>query len=175
MNLCTTTEHGSLKLTKPMEKLISIYSHLSSWIGTAFVFVSTFFGDVKWLISYICIACVADLVCGIIRSWKVERKGVVSSRIVDFINKTLVYFLLFLCFVLIDKAMTVDNMWLTRVYTSIIIFSEIISMLANLSVSFPKIKAFSLVRKLIASEVAEKLKIDKKEVEDALREDGKDE
>ncbi len=158
-----------------MEKIIAIYSHLSSWIGTAMVFISTFFGDVKWLVSYICIACVTDLICGIIRSSRVEHKGVVSSRIVDFINKALVYFLLFLCFVLIDKAMTVEDMWLTRVYTSIIIFSEIISMLANLSVSFPKIKAFALIRKLIASEVAEKLKIDKKEVEDVLKEDNKDE
>ncbi len=158
-----------------MEKIIAIYSHLSSWIGTAMVFISTFFGDVKWLVSYICIACVTDLICGIIRSSRVEHKGVVSSRIVDFINKALVYFLLFLCFVLIDKAMTVEDMWLTRVYTSIIIFSEIISMLANLSVSFPKIKAFALIRKLIASEVAEKLKIDKKEVEDVLKEDSKEE
>lgn len=157
-----------------MEKLFSIYSHLSSWIGTAVVFLSTFFGDVKWLVFYICIACVTDLFCGIIRSWKVEKKGVVSSRITDFISKASVYFLLFLCFVLIDKAMVIEDMWLTRVYTSIIIFSEIISMLANLSVSFPKIKAFSLVRKLIASEVAEKLKIDKKEVEDAFKEDNKD-
>lgn len=151
-----------------MDKIFQLYSHVSSWVCTAGVFISTFLGDAKWLVFYICIASLADLVCGLVRSIKVEHKGVVSSRIVDFIGKTMVYLLLFLCFILIDKTLALENAWMSRVYSSIIIFSEIISMLANLSVSFPKIKAFALVRKLIASEVAEKLKIDKSEVEQEM-------
>lgn len=154
-----------------MERLISIYSHFSSWAGTFLVFLSTFFGGVRSFIVFIVLACLLDLVCGIIRSHRVEHKGVLSGRLVDFCWKSSIYILLFVGFVMVDKVIALDNMWLSRTYTAVIIFSEIISMLANLSVSFPKIRAFALIRKLIASEVAEKLKMDKSEVEDVLKED----
>lgn len=76
--------------------------------------------------------------------------------------------MLFLCFILADKALNINDLWVTRIYVAIIIFSETISMLANLSVAFPFIGAFALIRKVIASEVAEKLKIEKQEIDEIL-------
>lgn len=162
-----------LKYFVEMERLISIYSHISSWLGTLFLFASTFFGDVKSFVASIILACFLDLACGMIRSFRVEHKGVLSGRLVDFCWKSSIYILLFVGFVLVDKTLTLEGMWITRAYTAIIIFSEVLSMLANLAVSFPGIKTFSLVRKLIESEMAEKLKIDKEELKDALKDEKK--
>lgn len=154
-----------------MERLISIYSHLSSWIGTFFVFLSTFFGDVKSFVVFIVLACLLDLACGMIRSYKVEHKGILSGRLVDFCWKSAIYILLFVGFVLVDKTLTLEDMWISRAYTAIIIFSEVLSMMANLAVSFPNIKAFALIRKFLESEMAEKLNIDKDELKEVLKEE----
>lgn len=149
-------------------KITSLYSNAYAWVGTFGTFLLTFFGDTASYVGYIAVACFLDLICGLIRSFKAEHKGVVSSRLVNFVSKCAVYFLLFLSFVLIDKTITdaeQGSMWLTRAYTAIIIFSEVISMLANLSVSFPNFKAFALVNMLIKSEVADKLNIEKSEID----------
>lgn len=149
-------------------KITSLYSNTYAWVGTLGTFLLTFFGDTASYVGYIAVACFLDLICGLIRSFKTEHKGVVSSRLVNFVSKCAIYFLLFLSFVLIDKTITdaeQGSMWLTRSYTAIIIFSEVISMLANLSVSFPNFKAFALVNMLIKSEVADKLNIEKSEID----------
>ncbi len=151
-----------------LEKLANIYSHVSGWVATLLALLATFLGDSKDLVVFILFAAFADFLCGIIRSLK-AGKGLLSCRIFDFITKSAVYIGLFLLFATIDKTLEIDNMWITRAYTSVIIVSEALSIIANLSIAFPGIKVFGLVKKLIISEVAEKISMDKTDLEDALK------
>lgn len=151
-----------------LEKLANIYSHVSGWVATLLALLATFLGDSKDLVVFILFAAFADFLCGIIRSLK-AGKGLLSCRIFDFITKSAVYIGLFLLFATIDKTLEIDNMWITRAYTSVIIVSEALSIIANLSIAFPRIRVFGLVKKLIISEVAEKISMDKTDLEDALK------
>lgn len=151
-----------------LEKLANIYSHVSGWVATLLALMATFLGDSKDLVVFILFAAFADFLCGIIRSLR-AGKGLLSCRIFDFITKSAVYIGLFLLFATIDKTLEIDNMWITRAYTSVIIVSEALSIIANLSIAFPGIKVFGLVKKLIISEVAEKISMDKTDLEDALK------
>lgn len=151
-----------------LEKLANIYSHVSGWVATLLALLATFLGDSKDLVVFILFAAFADFLCGIIRSLK-AGKGLLSCRIFDFITKSAVYIGLFLLFATIDKTLEIDNMWITRAYTSVIIVSEALSIIANLSIAFPGIKVFGLIKKLIISEVAEKISMDKTDLEDALK------
>lgn len=151
-----------------LEKLANIYSHVSGWVATLLALLATFLGDSKDLVVFILFAAFADFLCGIIRSLR-AGKGLLSCRIFDFITKSAVYIGLFLLFATIDKTLEIDNMWITRAYTSVIIVSEALSIIANLSIAFPGIKVFGLVKKLIISEVAEKISMDKTDLEDALK------
>lgn len=151
-----------------LEKLANIYSHVSGWVATLLALLATFLGDSKDLVVFILFAAFADFLCGIVRSLR-AGKGLLSCRIFDFITKSAVYIGLFLLFATIDKTLEIDNMWITRAYTSVIIVSEALSIIANLSIAFPGIKVFGLVKKLIISEVAEKISMDKTDLEDALK------
>ncbi|GEM_PF-6015535 len=151
-----------------LEKLANIYSHVSGWVATLLALLATFLGDSKDLVVFILFAAFADFLCGIIRSLR-AGKGLLSCRIFDFITKSAVYIGLFLLFATIDKTLEIDNMWITRAYTSVIIVSEALSIIANLSIAFPGIKVFGLIKKLIISEVAEKISMDKTDLEDALK------
>lgn len=151
-----------------LEKFANIYSHVSGWVATLLALLATFLGDSKDLVVFILFAAFADFLCGIIRSLK-AGKGLLSCRIFDFITKSAVYIGLFLLFATIDKTLEIDNMWITRAYTSVIIVSEALSIIANLSIAFPGIKVFGLIKKLIISEVAEKISMDKTDLEDALK------
>ena len=151
-----------------LEKLANIYSHVSGWVTTLLALLATFLGDSKDLVVFILFAAFADFLCGIIRSLR-AGKGLLSCRIFDFITKSAVYIGLFLLFATIDKTLEIDNMWITRAYTSVIIVSEALSIIANLSIAFPGIKVFGLIKKLIISEVAEKISMDKTDLEDALK------
>ena len=151
-----------------LEKLANIYSHVSGWVATLLALLATFLGDSKDLVVFILFAAFADFLCGIVRSLK-AGKGLLSCRIFDFITKSAVYIGLFLLFATIDKTLEIDNMWITRAYTSVIIVSEALSIIANLSIAFPGIKVFGLIKKLIISEVAEKISMDKTDLEDALK------
>lgn len=153
-----------------IEKLTNIYSHASGWVATLLALMGTFLGDSKDLVLFILFAAFADFLCGIIRSLK-AGKGLLSCRIFDFITKSAVYVGLFLLFVTIDKTLEIGNLWVSRVYTAVIIVSEALSIIANLSIAFPRIRVFGLVKKLIISEVAEKINMDKTDLEEALEED----
>lgn len=155
-------------------RLAAVYDSASSWLGAAAVFLSTFYAGLYGLIGTIVAVCLLDLACGIIRSAVVEHKGVLSGRLVVFAEKSGVYMILFTAFALMDKALAVEDVWVCRTYTSLIVFSEILSMLANLTAAFPTFKAFALVRRLIASEVADKLKTDKAEVDEIINGKGKE-
>ena len=153
-----------------LEKLANIYSHVSGWVATLLALLATFLGDSKDLVVFILFAAFADFLCGILRSLR-AGKGLLSCRIFDFITKSAVYIGLFLLFATIDKTLEIDNMWITRAYTSVIIVSEALSIIANLSIAFPGIKVFGLIKKLIISEVAEKISMDKTDLEDALKDE----
>lgn len=152
-----------------LEKLANIYSHVSGWVATLLALLATFLGDSKDLVVFILFAAFADFLCGIVRSLK-AGKGLLSCRIFDFITKSAVYIGLFLLFVTIDKTLEIGNLWVSRVYTAVIIVSEALSIIANLSIAFPRIRVFGLVKKLIISEVAEKINMDKTDLEEALEE-----
>lgn len=157
-----------------INKLVYLYeNNLFPWLLAIFTFISTWLGDSKDLLLYIFIVVLVDTIVGITRSIK-NGNGLKSSGIRSMLGKLLVYFTLVLITIILDKTMCFDSVVITRVATGFIIGSECFSILGNLSIIYPKLTAISLLKKLLHNEISDKLKIDKSELEQIMKNENKD-
>jgi cytochrome c biogenesis protein CcdA len=142
-----------------MGKLVNLYSEVSSWVGTLFIFLTSFLGDSGDWIIYILIITLIDLIVAIIKSIKLG-KGILSNKLVSYLGKISIYVLVFIGFYFLDKTLDFDSQWFSRIYSSIIIFSEIWSILANVSIIRPNLPVIRLLQSILKTEISKKLEID---------------
>lgn len=147
-----------------LNKLVQVYQHLPSWLIAALAYLSTWLGDGKELMLYIFIVVVADTICGIWRSKK-QGIGLKSEGLRSMISKLVIYFIMMIVTITLDKTGCFDSIIITRACTAIIIGAEAISILGSLAIIYPSLGAISLLRKLLYSEMADKLNTDKEEIE----------
>lgn len=152
----------------------SIYSQASGWVCSILVFLSTFLGESRYLLQYVVFAAIVDLAAACIKSRIVSKKGIESHGLFLFVVKIVVYFIAFLLVTSIDKALMVDSFWITRVLTSVILLAEAVSFFANMAISFPKIKIFRFMGRLLISEIAKKGGIEEEKLIEITQEITKD-
>lgn len=149
------------------KKILSYYQSVQTWILSAITFVLTWLGETTELLIYIVLVCVIDMILGIWRSYR-NNIALTSSGIRQTIGKLSAYFIVIVCAVMVDKAVNIDSIIVTRAVCVIAITAEVWSILANLCILFPGVPAIKIARKFLISEIAEKVNIETTELEQFL-------
>ena len=154
--------HTICKILKPLD---SIWG----WVCAFATFFLSFLGDGVNLLLAMLVLVLMDAVFG---TWVsiAQGKGFESRRLRETAAKFLVYFGLQIAAIILDKVLTLDLVCM-RATTALIVVCEMWSVLANVTIIYPKFILGKLLKKYLSSEMANKLCIDKDEVERIMDED----
>ena len=142
--------HTICKILKPLD---SIWG----WVCAFATFFLSFLGDGVNLLLAMLVLVLMDAVFG---TWVSIAQG----------KGFLVYFGLQIAAIILDKVLTLDLVCM-RATTALIVVCEMWSVLANVTIIYPKFILGKLLKKYLSSEMANKLGIDKDEVERIMDED----
>ena len=154
------------KILKPLD---SVWG----WVCALATFFISFLGDGVNLLLAMLVLVLMDAVFG---TWVsiVQGKGFESRRLRETAAKFLVYFGLQIAAIILDKVLTTDLVCM-RATTALIVVCETWSVLANITIIYPNFIIGKLLKKYLSSEMANKLGMEKEEVERIMDENGKTE
>lgn len=156
-----------------METLKIVLSDVWGWCTALVTFLISFLGDGADCVIYLIVATTVDLGFGIARSWKQGVKPK-SKGLSPYLQKIVGYIALAFALSSLDKVIGSDSYFISRAITCILMAGEIWSILSNMSIIYPNLQTINLVKKLLASEIADKINIDKGELEKTLDNADKD-
>lgn len=108
-----------------------------------------------------------DLLWGTIAAIK-RKKFILTTLLTKTLTKLFIYSSVFIMIMLIEKGLNDSWFIATRVVCAFAAGCELWSAMANILIVKPNFPFIHIFRKYLAGEIAEKLKLDKKEVEDEL-------
>lgn len=150
------------KVLKPLDTI-------GGWICTFVTFFLSFLGEGVNLLIAMLILVMMDAIFG---TWVsiAQGKGFESRRLRETTVKFLVYFGLQIAAVILDKVALFDLLCM-RAITALIVVCETWSVLANITILHPNFILGKLLKKYLSSEMANKLGMDKEEVEQIMDEE----
>lgn len=154
-----------------MEKVVRPFETIGGWIATAFVFFLSFLGDGANLLLAVLAVTLIDAVFGV---WSSLKRGrfFESRRLRDTAIKLLIYSGLQIATILLDKVVTTELLCM-RATTALIVVCEIWSSLASVTIIYPNFVVGKLMKKYLTGEIANKLGIDKDDIDNILNKEEK--
>lgn len=151
-------------------KIMAVLSNFWSWIMSVFVFIGAFLGDKLPLLAYISVAIVIDALWGISTARRAGR-FIFSTLIKKSAIKIAAYASLYSLVALVDKAFGDTFMITSTAMASILIVSEMWSILGHIAIAKPNLIAVKLLRKHLRGEMARKLGITEDEIEKIINDE----
>lgn len=145
-------------------KLIKPLDTICGWICAMMTYLLTLIGDGKELFCFVFVASVIDMLFGCVVSIYVKKRYFESGRLRDSIIKMLCYVSLIFIGLIIDKTLMLDNMWIMRGFTAIILVTEVWSILTNITILKPDFLVGKLLKKFMIGEISKKLDMDEDKV-----------
>lgn len=146
-------------------KLIAIFSTCWGWVVGLFTFILAFLLPVKDMFILLFIIIAADMLFGIWASI-IQKKSITSSKLRGTIIKTMIYL------VVLSLSFAIENQlgWslICKVLFSIASSIELYSVIANLLIIHPNTPFLKIFTILLSGEIAAKIGITKKEVEELI-------
>lgn len=148
-------------------KLVAIFSTVQGWIGTLLLCICSYFAGHEFSVTAVIIAVVIDLIWGI---WAavIQKRFTLSELMRETISKMSVYGSALVLFVTIDKLLGSQSGLTVPIISSVIVMIETWSFAAAALIVFPDFPLLKLLQKVLTGEIANKLRIDPKDVEEYM-------
>ena len=155
-----------INLIHSIENLLSIF-----WgkILVVILFILSVFSPISGLIHVTLILVFIDLILGV--SVTLKKKGVdeiVSNKLRNTLFKTAFYLGFLMLSFLIEREVAGVDCYVPKLIFSIMGAVELWSIAGNALILSPKMPFLKLLRKYLTSEIAKKMEIDKRDVEETL-------
>lgn len=157
---------------KTLHKLVEILSTIQGWTAGALLVVANFFAGYEATVCLAVVAIVLDGVWGIAAALR-QGHFTLSGLARNTVMKISVYGTAIVVFVAIDKILGIFDGLTVSIVCAVIVLVEFWSMCANALICFPHMPFLRLMKKALAGEIASKLGVTAKQVEDALEGLGK--
>lgn len=148
-------------------KIASVLSNFWSGIVSIFVFIGSFLGDKLPLLAYISVAILIDALWGISTA-KRAGKFIFSTLIKKSAVKIAAYTSLYALVALVDKAFGDAFMITSTAMASILIVSEMWSILGHIAIAKPNMIAVKILKKHLRGEMARKLGISEDKLDEII-------
>lgn len=147
-------------LHKIVEKIGSIYTEVAGFLLSLLIIpLVTFFGGVRLdMMKLVVIAVALDLGWGTWSSIK-RKQWLCSTSVQSTIIKIIVYGTMFSIVAVIEKGISEEFMWLSRLTCIVLCTSEAWSIFAHILIIKPNFPVIRLLRKVLAGEISKKLGI----------------
>lgn len=155
-------------MTSILLKTFKPFDSVWGWICTILTFCISFLGDgVNMLFAMLALV----LIDAFFGTWVSIKKGryFESRRLRETVAKLFVYFGLQIASFILDKVLTTDLICI-RATTALVIVCEIWSIIANVTIIYPKFIIGKLLKKYLSAEIGNKLGIDQEEVQKMMEE-----
>jgi len=150
---------------------MKVYEVLSSVWGivlSGLVFCGTFLGDRLPILGYIAVAVIIDCFWGVATAIRTE-KFIFSRFIAKSAIKILAYVSIYGLVALLEKVFVNSEFTITSsIFASILISSELWSILGHIAIAYPDLLVVKLLRKHLKGEMSKKLDISEEELDEIL-------
>lgn len=155
-----------------IDKIIKVLSSLWGWVGScaAFVFtwLVTWLGDTREMCLFLVLAAVMlDLIWGVISSHK-RGTFAISIGFTKTVIKLAIYVSILALVAFAEKAISDDWDLMFRMASSVLIIAEAVSISGHILIVKPDTPVIRLLWKILKSEIAKKLDIDVKNIDEFI-------
>ena len=150
-------------------KIGLILSSCWGWISALILSFIAYIAPIQIMLIVLLVIVIVDMLLGL---W-INRHNILSSKLRNTAIKAAFYMIVLVLAFSIET--TLKLLILSPIIFSICALVELISVIANMSIIAPNIMVFSLIRKLLRTEIAKKTGLDQKDVDNALDEPIKEE
>lgn len=151
-------------------KIAAVLCNFWSGMLSVFVFIGAFLGDKLPLLAYISVAIVIDALWGISTARRAGR-FIFSTLIKKSAVKIAAYASLYALVALIDKSCGDTFMITSTAMASILIVSEMWSILGHIAIAKPNLIAVKILRKHLRGEMARKLGTTEDEIDKIINDE----
>ena len=148
-------------------KLSDVLSTAGGWALLLLAVAADYLSGYKAMINVAVMAVVLDAVWGIASSRK-QGRFALSELMRNTLSKLTVYGSAVLCFVGVDHLVASGSGLTTGIVCACIVLVELWSPCASMLICYPDLPFLRLMRKVLLGEIARKLNIDVKSVDEAL-------
>lgn len=149
-------------LTNTWAKISLILSSCWGWLATMILAFLTYIAPIQTMLIILTVIVIIDMVLGVY----INRKNILSSKLRNTVIKLMFYA------IVIILAFSIENVLglfiLAPIIFSVCSMVELISVMANMSIIAPSVRVFTIIRKLLRNEIANKTGIRPDQVSDAL-------
>lgn len=154
-------------IARSLDKLEEILAYPIAWITGFGLFVFDALTGGKFIIYIVLLASFIDLICGIAVS--VTRKSFTRSDLMrQTVDKLLVYGLVLIVFLCIDKVIEMETNFTTDITSGVVgvlmTLTEVWSFMASLLILHPNNAFLKMMQKMLTGELARKLNCEESEV-----------
>lgn len=156
-------------MTKFLLKIEDIFSHASGVVAWCVCTIGGFLAGYEAMFGLLFFCVIVDAFWGIFNAVK-AGKFVLSDLMRDTIGKILSYCSVFLVIIGIEKILHIDSGICSAVVVGVIAMTEVWSISGHILIRFPNLLFFRLLKPALVGEIARKLHIEEKDVEQILNE-----
>lgn len=156
-------------MTKFLLKIEDIFSHASGVIAWCVCTIGGFLAGYEAMFGLLFFCVLVDAFWGIFNAIK-AGKFVLSDLMRDTIGKILSYCSVFLVIIWIEKILHIESGICSAIIVGVIALTEVWSICGHILIRFPNLLFFRLLKPALVGEIARKLHIEEKDVEQILNE-----
>lgn len=149
-------------------KLRLVLGTITGWVTAFMAFMLATFGDKAMHIHWVLLVLFIDLLFG---SWSAIKRDVfhISTALFSTACKVVMYITIFFMPMILENILGTDLSYGTVSVTALLISAEFFSILAHMLIIKPDLVGVKLFKRLLSGEIAKKLGITVKELEDVIK------
>ena len=168
-------ENITLVWTNLIASIGAVTSIIWGRVLIVILFIGATFAPISGLIHTILILIGVDLIFGL--TVTIRKKGIdeiVSNKLRNSLFKAMFYLLFIMMSFLVEKQIAGSDCLVTKVVFAVMGAVELWSIAGNALILSPNLPFLRLLKKYLTSEIAKKMEIDKKDVDEILNKKNKD-